>query len=262
MADNSTSSIKSNPGGFWSDKTWKALNPSTSPVRPFKQKQIDESNYLLSIGEEIYVSAPGGKSIVQKLQPNDRFSIDAGQFAFLLTEEEVIMPFDKIGFISIRASAKFWGLVNISGFHVDPGYKGKLIFAVFNAGPTRIHLKRGEQIFPIWIAPLDQPASRTEYKVGYYEIPSKLVNQISGEFTNAYQLAEKLKAAQEDIVHLKSFRVYTMAIIGVVLALMSPFLKDAIVRIYDTLKPQSACVSDCPPTPPIPPATQSTPATP
>ncbi|MER8723820.1 deoxycytidine triphosphate deaminase [Mesorhizobium sp. M1027] len=258
MADNSTSPTEIYPaGGFWSDRTWKGLNPSTSPVRPFKQKQIDESNYLLSIGEEIYVSAPGGKSTVQKLQPNDRFSIDAGQFAFLLTEEEVIMPFNKIGFISIRATAKFWGLVNISGFHVDPGYKGKLIFAVFNAGPTRIHLKRGDQIFPIWIAALDQPATRTEHKIGYYEIPSKLINQISGEFTNAYQLAEKLKAAQEDIVQLKSFRVYTMAIIGVVLVLMSPFIKDAITRIYGTIKPQAVCVSGCQPSPPALPSHQS-----
>jgi hypothetical protein len=42
-----------------------------------------------------------------------------------------------MAFISMRTAFKFKGLVNISGFHVDPGYKGKLIFAVFNASPTK-----------------------------------------------------------------------------------------------------------------------------
>jgi dCTP deaminase len=39
------------------------------------------------------------------------------------------------------------GLVNVSGFHVDPGYSGKLLFSVYNAGPRSIVLTRGEPVF-------------------------------------------------------------------------------------------------------------------
>ncbi|GLK56473.1 dCTP deaminase [Methylopila capsulata] len=225
---------------FWSDKTWNDLDVTTSPVRPFKKKRIDDSNYLLSIGEEIYVSSPDSKNNVKKLSDNESFSIDPGQFAFLLTEEEIIIPFDKIGFISIRASVKFNGLVNISGFHVDPGYKGKLIFAVFNAGPIRIHLRRGEDIFPLWIADLDRPSTRTEYKKGHYNIPSKLINQISGDFTTAYQLSEQIKSARKDIDELKSFNFYSKIIIGLLLLVLSPYIKSTIDKTLRT--PEAAQV--------------------
>ena len=50
--------------------------------------------------------------------------IPPGQFAFLLTAETVTMPDNAIAFISIKARLKFNGLINISGFHVDPGYRG------------------------------------------------------------------------------------------------------------------------------------------
>ena len=136
-------------GAFWSDRRWLTLPAGGEPVQPYDSAMLEDANYLLSIGDEIYVSAPDEKSTIKKLDDDKTsFLIEPGQFAFLLSAERVMIPFDAIGFISIRASKKFMGLVNISGFHVDPGYRGKLIFAVFNAGPTRIHLKRGERIFP------------------------------------------------------------------------------------------------------------------
>ncbi|MBA3447640.1 MAG: hypothetical protein H0T56_08525 [Pseudaminobacter sp.] len=153
MIDTSTSptDLPSRQSGFWSDGTWKALTETDAPVTPLKLDGIDRdgANYNLAVGEEVYVSSLASGKTVQRLSDGEAFSIDPGQFAFILTEERVELPFDKIGFISIRASTKFLGLVNISGFHVDPGYKGKLIFAVYNAGPTRIHLRRGDRIFPL-----------------------------------------------------------------------------------------------------------------
>lgn len=44
----------------------------------------------------------------------------------------------------------------MSGFHVDPGYRGQLTFAVFNAGPVPIRIRRGQPIFLIWYAHLDR----------------------------------------------------------------------------------------------------------
>jgi dCTP deaminase len=66
----------------------------------------------------------------------------------------VTVPAAAIALISIRARTKFKGLVNVSGFHVDPGYRGQLTFAVFNAGPVPIHIRRGQPIFLIWYARL------------------------------------------------------------------------------------------------------------
>ena len=41
-------------------------------------------------------------------------------------------------------------LINVSGFHVDPNYKGKLIFSAFNAGPRDIILRKLDPVFMIF----------------------------------------------------------------------------------------------------------------
>ena len=56
--------------------------------------------------------------------------IPPGQFGLILTNEVVTIPNDLIGFISIKAKIKFRGLINVSGFHVDPGFHGHGIFTL------------------------------------------------------------------------------------------------------------------------------------
>ena len=41
------------------------------------------------------------------------------------------------------------------GFHVDPGYEGRLVFAVFNAGSVPIVVKQEEPTFLLWYVSLD-----------------------------------------------------------------------------------------------------------
>jgi len=70
---------------------------------------------------------PDGKTTVGV---GKQIAIPPGQLALLITEEEVAIPTNRIGFISIKFTAKMRGLINVSGFHVDPGFKGKLKFSV------------------------------------------------------------------------------------------------------------------------------------
>src|ERR1700720_2846564 len=124
-------------------------------------EHIDCAAYTLCIGREYYVSPtdrtpdPRSQSLRQ-LQDAEAFAIPPGQFAHLQTEEIVTVPPNVLGFISIRARVKWKGLVNVSGFHVDPGFQGRLTFAVFNVGPSPIHLRQSEPIFLIWFSDLDR----------------------------------------------------------------------------------------------------------
>lgn len=54
---------------------------------------------------------------------------------------------------------KLTGLLNVSGFHVDPGFRGRLKFSVYNAGPQSIILEVGERAFPIWFCQLSEKTS-------------------------------------------------------------------------------------------------------
>lgn len=91
-------------------------------ISPFREGRIKYGAYELSLGEEIFQtdSSTGKKEVLKN--NGDQVIIKPGQFALLLTDEKLRMPLDKIAFISIKAGIKLKGLINVSGFHVDPGF--------------------------------------------------------------------------------------------------------------------------------------------
>jgi len=184
---------------FWSSQTLgDRLGDLIEPARP---ETIDCNAVTLHVGREVYVTpsleltAPGTHTKTQ-LAEGAPFAIPAGQFAFLLTEEIVRVPVDAMAFISMKARVKFRGLVNVSGFHVDPGWTGPLIFAVFNAGPSTVHLQRGMPLFLIWFADLDAASIKGKTSPGPSVIPPDLINNITGEL-NSFQSLDK-KMREED----------------------------------------------------------------
>jgi dCTP deaminase len=195
---------------FWSSATLrqKAGQIVVPAAGSTRLAEIEYGSYTLHVGCEIYITphADGKDPQTQTkriLAEKECVSIPAGQFAFLLTEEDVQIPYDAIGFISMKAKTKFKGLVNVSGFHVDPGYKGKLVFSVFNAGPAPIHVQRGSPLFMLWISDLDKLATvddaRKPNKGAYSEIPVELINNIPGEIFSLQSLSKGLKEADEKL---------------------------------------------------------------
>lgn len=171
-------------------------------ITPFDPRQIDCAAYRLRVGPEVYISpsedADDAKSRTKvQLGHGQSFPIPPGQFAFLLTEERVAVPRDALAFISVRATVKFGGLVNVSGFHVDPGYQGRLVFSVFNAGPAPVHLARGDDCFLIWYADLDRETALAKTGDGFDNIPTKLINPIAGEIQSFEGLLAKIKANEK-----------------------------------------------------------------
>src|ERR1700722_5134757 len=141
---------------FWSGEKI-AANPFV--VTEFSLDQVDANAYNLRMGNCYFRTADdsGGKDQKKTaLSTGESFIIPAGQFAFLLTRETVNVPRDAMAFISMRTGIKFQGLINVSGFHVDPGYSGKLIYAVYNASPSPVQICEGDQIFKIWFADIDR----------------------------------------------------------------------------------------------------------
>lgn len=181
---------------FWGGERLKSELKSKKLVTDYSDDRMDRASYRLRIGPEVYVSPTGEPEDPRNkpktlLADGEGFTIPAGQFGFILTEETVLVPKEAIAFISIRAGYKFRGLVNVSGFHVDPHYKGRLVFAVFNAGPGPIHLCRGEPCFLIWYADLDKP-SDLELKVGHTTLPSELTGPIAGGLQSFAGLLSKI----------------------------------------------------------------------
>jgi dCTP deaminase len=165
---------------------------------------VDCNAVTLKVGREIYITpsleqpAPNSHT-KQILDPGAPFTIPPGQFAFLLTEEVVTIPPELMGFISMKATYKLKGLVNVSGFHVDPGWSGPLIFSVFNAGPAAVHLHRGLPLFLLWVADLDQASAKRKTKPGPASIPPTMINNITGLVDSIYALEKRLRDQLKDL---------------------------------------------------------------
>lgn len=180
---------------------------SDGRVTPFSDGRVDGASYRLSIGREVYVSPIAGKPrwqtcSITRLKEGQAFAVPPGQFAFLLTDECVKVGLKEIAFISMRAKTKYRGLVNVSGFHVDPGFEGHLIFAVYNAGPVPVHLRQGQDIFLIWFSDLSDQCERSRAP-GPHQIPSELVNGISGRLHSLAGLAKRLDTVNRELAVLR-----------------------------------------------------------
>ena len=139
----------------------------------------------------------------------------------LLTEERIKIPAESIAFISMKASIKYHGLVNVSGFHVDPGFVGRLQFAVFNAGPMPVHLRRGQPCFMIWYSDLsliDGIPSKDLYK---NESPHEHIDfkaLVQGDVRSIDSLNERLEKVEKQQVGLIAVAgVFAGAVISLIL---------------------------------------------
>lgn len=193
--------------GFWSGArirnrldAWKdTATPIISP--PPTVQNIGRASIRLTVGEEIYISpaAETDSKTRQLLKDRQSLVIPSGQFAFLCTAETVCIPNDAIAFITVRSKeAAFRGLVNVSGFHVDPGYVGQLIFSVFNAGPGPVQVTLGDPWFEIFFADLVEPEVR-EYDPtkGHSGIPTRLITPLAKQFHSFAGLENEIKETKE-----------------------------------------------------------------
>lgn len=174
-----------------------------SCIDKFDVNRIDNVAYELNLGDEVYLTdSKDGKR--EKLDDkNSQVVIKPGQFALLLTEEVVSIPNDILAFISIKFSQKIKGLINVSGFHVDPGFKGKIIFSVYNAGPATIVLDKGKPYFMIWFSQLTSSSEPYNGKHnGQNGISAENVNALNGKLASPNILLERIKANESKLTNL------------------------------------------------------------
>src|SRR5882672_4118589 len=90
----------------------------------FEPKCLRQSSYDLRLGKQAYLV--GDDAPVFLTNDEQYLTIPPGQFAILTCLEKLDLPRDLMGFINLRNNLKMQGLVNVSGFHVDPTFKGIL----------------------------------------------------------------------------------------------------------------------------------------
>jgi dCTP deaminase len=211
------------------------------------------------------------------LAPKGSFLIPPGQFAFLLSKERVRIPSNAMALISMRTGIKFQGLINVSGFHVDPGYEGQLIYAVYNASPSAIQICEGDPIFKIWFCDLDN-TSNAPYLFsgkGLGDISSEMIKGMNKEIFSLQSLADKIRdqqaaidakfAEQKPVIDNLTL-VWRTAIMGVIGAIILALLTFSLPPIHKLGSRVATYLSQTatpqPSTPPTSPAPTPTPKNP
>lgn len=231
-------------GAVWSSQTLSSRLPGL--VRPFEARRIENSAYALGVGSQVVVTG-GDATERQDLSPGQCFEIPTGQFAYILTEEVLEIPHDALGLLSMKFGHKMRGLINVSGFHVDPGYRGKLLFAVYNAGPQSIILAQGEPAFLLWYLELDHPSDRP-YLVdgdGRTEITSQDMMKIQGKVATPQALASQVDDLERRVVAVENLRSGDMrtvrnAVIALVLVALLTFAWNQGAELVDRIDQDGA----------------------
>ncbi|MBL4774593.1 MAG: hypothetical protein JKY87_00845 [Mariprofundus sp.] len=219
---------------FWSGEKLKERLYETdvgnkSFIEPFYENCIDCAAYTLSLGGEVFITEGIGQSDIVRpttktLTDKEHIIIPQGQFAFLMTDETVKVPHDAIAFISMKARQKFKGLINVSGFHVDPGWNGKLIFSVYNAGPMPVNLKQGDQLFLIWYSDLDRTSEKVKKSDQMQtHIDSKLLDGMNGQVFSPMSLNKKIERLENKVSSILSGFLVLGAAVGIII-LMNTFM--------------------------------------
>lgn len=214
---------------FWSSQTLRSRLPNL--IDPFDNTRIESASYELCLGDEVYISpfvdTPPKDRTKIFLKGNETVVIPPGQFAFLITQEKVSIPPDAIALISMKFVPKAKGLVNVSGFHVDPGYSGRLIFAVYNAGTLNFHIQHGERLFAIWFAALDAIDECPRTKEGFNSINPSMLNS-PDLITSLPSLVERLNDLEKKI---ESYSTKQSILWAFVIALILSFLKPLVDKL-------------------------------
>lgn len=206
--------------GFLTDKEIKD-NSDELFIDGFVKKQAEHASYDLSLGEDVYLS---GKEYPEKLTAENPFlSIPRGQFALLMTKESINIPPDYLGLISVKFGMKAQGLINVSGFHVDPGFRGRILFSVFNAGPKDVVLEYQKPTFMIFFYKLRHAVDCPYHgeRQGQDHISANLVTSLKGTSASLSDVDERVGKFET------TNRVLWAILIALIGALLAVFLKFA-----------------------------------
>jgi|ERR1700722_13359384 dCTP deaminase len=224
---------------FWSSQTikhkqteWAGKNLPL--IDPFNPKRRTQGAYELALSKKVLITPDGSTGNI--LSP-DSIRIPPGQFALLYSDEWVNIPRSVIAFISLKGRIKFKGLINISGFQVDPGFSGQLKFSVYNASSEDVYLNYGEPCFLIWFADLDHETD-DEYKGEHKDQKTFTTDdreRMSEPRHSSENLHKRLKEMEDRVGNITAVGLVVIIplIIGLVVAIFDHWFGEKTERIGD-----------------------------
>lgn len=123
-----------------------ALDSKHLKIENFSEPQLQPCSYDARAGKEALVS---GRDKLVDLPKENSVTLNAGDFALIMTHELFAVPLDMAGHIGMKSSWARRGLVLLAGMQIDPGFEGHLRLGFYNSSLRRISVDYLDEICTI-----------------------------------------------------------------------------------------------------------------
>jgi dCTP deaminase len=151
----------------------KRLEEGSLIIEPLSPEQIQPASIDMHLGNQFMKVDDSAQKILKPdkqveyiRQVQDSMIVSPGSFLLVVTKQYVELPYDLTAFVEGLSSMGRMGLLLQNDGWVDPGFKGALTLAFFNANKIPVELHTGCRICQLVLAALDQPAT-SPYKGKY-----------------------------------------------------------------------------------------------
>lgn len=174
----------------------------------FNLSSLEASSYDIRVGKKGII---GGEGIEINLDQNQTLEIPPGAYAGIISFEKIDFPKNICARLGSKRALSYDGIILLSGSIIDPGYKGHLLFGLYNASQKKVHIRYGRKICNIVFERLGvEPQKEVQIEP----------NLINGNFPDAFmdkianmdvlpwmQISERVKQIEnitKDIIDLKA----------------------------------------------------------
>ena len=203
-----------------------AIKEGNLTIGNFTDSSLQPASYDLRVGKYVLIS---GKEKEIDLEKEGSFTIKAGQFALIISYENIKLSNSLVGHIGMKSYYIRKGLILLAGLQIDPGWEGSLVLGMYNASPRSITLDYQGSICTVDFYRLSVPASKgflssDEQKAGL--IPKMDKDYLRTlESQTLSEMSESVRHLSENVGRLSNmtYNVLIPLIIGLYLAIFTAF---------------------------------------
>jgi deoxycytidine triphosphate deaminase len=163
----------------------------------FAETSLNFPSYDVRVGSRVVFSGSGE---IKELRENDTFPIPAGAYVGIVSRENFNLPENVIGIIGTKRRFSYEGLILLTGFIVDAGYQGHLLFTVYNASNKPSFLQFEEKLCTVIFHQVEGYCGRKFHDSSLLEgkFPSEFVRNIGQTDPSGYaSLQDEVKKIQD-----------------------------------------------------------------
>lgn len=161
------------------EKELKAAVAAGRLIADGKESSVEGLKYDFALGPWMLFggTAPINAANLSE-QERANLVVKPGELVYVMSQEELDLPMDVKADLSLKRKISHLGIMVLGGSSIDPGYKGRLVFALYNLSTRPFPLQIGRKLIAAQfyrLTPDETPPASTRIPEALHEFPNDLV---------------------------------------------------------------------------------------